>query len=89
MGGATPNYDYYRMKPMKNNPCKDCRPPKRTGDCHGTCPDYIIAKAFHEAERAEERKKAEPGLYSSDIARKNAAHAQKRKRRFSGYNFPL
>lgn len=37
--------------------CNGCLPPKRTGDCHATCPDYIIEKAFHEAERQEELEK--------------------------------
>lgn len=37
--------------------CNGCVPPRRTGDCHATCTDYIIEKAFHEAERIEELEK--------------------------------
>ena len=77
------------MRPIRNNPCNGCVAPKRHPGCHDTCPDRIIAKAFHEAESTIEREKAEPGLYTRDVSRKRKAHAQKRARRFSGYNFPL
>ena len=31
--------------------CNGCVPPKRTPTCHATCPEYIEAKAKHDAER--------------------------------------
>lgn len=77
------------MRPMRDNPCNGCVAPRRYPGCHDTCIDRIIAKAFHEAELAIEREKAEPGLYTRDVSRERKARAQKRRRKFSGYNFPL
>ena len=31
--------------------CNGCVPPKRYPGCHGHCPEYIEAKAQHDAER--------------------------------------
>ena len=35
--------------------CKDCH--KKYLGCHSECADYIIEKAFHEAEKAEQYEK--------------------------------
>lgn len=35
--------------------CKDCRPPKRSINCHANCKDYLDAKAEHEVEANAER----------------------------------
>lgn len=35
--------------------CKNCT--KRNTGCHSTCPDYIIEKAFYEAQREERKEK--------------------------------
>ena len=36
--------------------CNGCVPPKRTPTCHATCPEYIQAKAKHDAQREQIRK---------------------------------
>ena len=33
--------------------CRECKPPRRTDVCHCTCVDYIIEKAFSDADRDE------------------------------------
>lgn len=73
------------MKPMKNNPCRDCVAPKRHPGCHDTCGDYIVEKAFHNAEIKTEREKYEIDSYSVDYVRKNIDRAQKRRRKFKGH----
>ena len=35
--------------------CKDCKPPKRSSTCHGTCQEYKDAKAEFEVEANKER----------------------------------
>lgn len=35
--------------------CKNC--PRKQMGCHSDCADYIIEKAFYEAEKAERREK--------------------------------
>ena len=32
--------------------CEHCEPPKRNPYCHASCPDYIVEKAFEDADRA-------------------------------------
>lgn len=32
--------------------CRDCKPPKRSAECHATCPEYAAEKAAADAERA-------------------------------------
>lgn len=34
--------------------CRDCIPPRRCLNCHSCCPDYLEAKAKHDAEAAED-----------------------------------
>lgn len=75
------------MRPMKDNPCYGCKPPKRQPGCHATCPDYIIAKAFHMVEQEEIRKQKEATQYSIDTARNNKDRSQKRKKDFKGYSW--
>lgn len=72
------------MSLMKDNPCYGCEPPKRTSDCHTYCPDWIIAKAFHEAEREERARQMQITQYSIDITRKNREHSRKRRKAFKG-----
>lgn len=47
--------------------CHNC--PKKKGGCKPTCPDYIIAKAFHEVEKAErdKQKHIADGLYNQHV----------------------
>lgn len=33
--------------------CNGCKPPKRSAECHATCPEYTEQKAKHDAEREE------------------------------------
>lgn len=75
------------MKPLKDNPCIDCVPPKRSPGCHSKCPDYIIAAAFHEAERQADFEKREVTQYAVDNHRKNADAARKRRQDFNGHNW--
>jgi len=35
--------------------CRFCTPPKRCADCHAWCPDYLAAKAEHEARTKADR----------------------------------
>lgn len=44
--------------------CKDCQ--KKQVGCHSTCTDYIIEKAFYEAQREEQMEKnlIRYGLYN-------------------------
>jgi len=46
--------------------CNGCVPPRRTPTCHSTCPDYIIEKAFSEAERQEEFEKRQAKFRMAD-----------------------
>jgi hypothetical protein len=73
------------MRPMQDNPCFGCKPPKRHGECRLTCPDWIIAKAIHEALRKEEAEQQKIDRYAIDNARKNRDHSAKRKQRFNGH----
>lgn len=75
------------MKRMKNNPCYGCEPPKRTSDCHTYCPDWIIAKAFHEAERETEHEQSQINQYTVDMIRKNKDHSRKRHQSFRGHTW--
>lgn len=63
--------------------CNGCVPPKRTPTCKfdGTCPDYIIAKAFHDAELAAKNKEnsVRHGLSAQTELRVRAADKRKRK----------
>lgn len=58
--------------------CNGCVPPKRTPTCHSTCPDYIIEKAFDEAERQEKlmlyREKRRISDQKADNIRKSVRH---------------
>lgn len=36
--------------------CRDCKPPKRSVNCHTSCWAYLEAKAEHEARADQERK---------------------------------
>lgn len=73
------------MRPIDDNPCKDCVPPKRSPGCHSSCVDYMIAKAFHEAKRDEQYQESQVRQYSIDIARRNGDICRKRKRDFKGH----
>ena len=42
--------------------CKECTPPRRSIHCHATCPEYLAAKAKHEALAKEERKQRDAEL---------------------------
>lgn len=75
------------MRPMKDNPCYGCKPPKRTPDCHAKCPDWIIAKAFHDAEREYQYDQTKVDQYSIDTARGNRERARKRKQNFKGHSW--
>lgn len=61
--------------------CNGCVPPKRTGDCHATCHDYIIEAAFHNAERAieYEREKASGEQYARRTERVQKALKRRKK----------
>lgn len=74
------------MKPMRYNSCEGCVAPKRHPGCHSTCPDHIIDKAFHEAEKAEERRKREAACYSYDQLRDRKATLAKRRSAYRRYN---
>lgn len=76
------------MRPLRDNPCKDCVAPKRHPGCHGECIDYMIAKAFHEAERVEVEQEEAVTHYSMGIARKNRDRCEKRKQSFRGHSWP-
>lgn len=76
------------MRAMRNNPCRGCVAPKRHPGCHATCVDYMIAKAFHEAEREEEKRQLDVSLYSMNVARRNKDKAEKRKQSFRGHSWP-
>lgn len=76
------------MRPMRDNPCYGCVAPKRHPGCHGDCVDYMIAKAFHEAERMEEQQQQEVSLYSMGVARKNRDKSEKRRQSFRGHSWP-
>lgn len=75
------------MRTMRNNPCHGCKPPKRTPGCHSTCADYIIAKAFHEAEQDAIREQKLVAQYTIDASRDNRDRAQKRKKDFKGHSW--
>ena len=75
------------MKSIKDNPCHGCKPPKRSAGCHAKCMDYIIAKVFHEVERAAAYEEHEVNQYTLDSARKNRDRFEKRKRDFKGHTW--
>ena len=54
---------------MAINCCNGCIAPKRHPGCHGHCIDYVIDKAFHDAdmEIAKEKKKKESNLNSQTV----------------------
>lgn len=72
------------MRPIKDNPCNGCVAPRRYPGCHSHCTDYIIAKAFHEAELAVEYQQKSITDYGKSIARKNVDKAEKRRKRARG-----
>lgn len=37
-------------------PCKDCKPPKRSSTCHGTCEEYIAFRKAKDIYDTEYRK---------------------------------
>lgn len=63
--------------------CRHCKPPRRNGGCHISCPEYKEQKAKHDAEREEvNRKKViEHNLYTQ---REEAIKKTKRPRRYGG-----
>ena len=75
------------MKPMRDNPCHCCVEPKRHTGCHGTCGDYIVAKAFHNDQIEADRERRYLDEYGVSNTRKNADLARKRKRDFKGCNW--
>jgi hypothetical protein len=44
--------------------CHKCKPPKRHGGCHATCPDYEKAAAENAAVREKRRKEREIDNYT-------------------------
>ena len=44
------SYEKFTIKVRFDDCCKDCVPPKRHLHCHSTCPEYLGAKAKHDAE---------------------------------------
>lgn len=75
------------MKGLTDNPCNGCVAPRRYPGCHAKCPDYIIAAAFHEAERRIEFEKREIESYSVENRLNNTDQARKRRREFKGYRW--
>lgn len=69
---------------MAINCCNGCVPPKRTGDCHVTCPDYIIDSTFHNVEKAQENEKREVGnaIYSNRSVKVNNAMRRRRNKKY-------
>lgn len=65
--------------------CHYCKPPKRTPGCHGTCSEYLEAKAMFEQKKKERDKYKEAEMYlnHSVMDRKNIA--AKRKKKNAGY----
>lgn len=52
-------------------PCKDCKPPKRSSTCHGTCEEYITFKREKDAYDTEYRKQIkEIDMYKTSYRRK-------------------
>ena len=49
--------------------CNGCVPPKRHEACWGHCPDYIAAKAVHDAEKAADdyKRSIQGGIISQKI----------------------
>lgn len=72
------------MKELKDNPCIDCTPPKRYPGCHSKCGEYIVAKAFHDAERSAEYQDRDITQYSIDNARKYRDIYMKKRQNFRG-----
>lgn len=66
---------------MSINCCNGCAPPKRTGDCHATCPDYIIDSVFHNVEKApdDQKRETDNAIYSNRSVK--VSKAIKRRRR--------
>lgn len=75
------------MRDLKDNPCIGCVAPKRHPGCHDKCPDYIIAKAFHEAERKADFEQRAVTQYAADNHRKNSDTARRRRQNFKGHNW--
>ena len=75
------------MKPMRDNPCHGCVAPKRHTGCHGTCGDYIVAKAFHIDQLKVDNERTAIDSYTIDNSRKNADRARKGKQTFRGCNW--
>lgn len=75
------------MRPMKDNPCNNCVPPKRTPTCHATCIDYAIAKAFHDAEGIEYAIQRDMVDYAAGKARDKREVSEKRRRALRGYTW--
>ena len=63
---------------MAINCCNGCVPPKRYPGCHGHCPEYIEAKAKHDAERERISKAART---RHDIYSQRGDSVRKAKRR--------
>lgn len=61
--------------------CNGCVPPKRTPYCHGTCPDYIAAKAANDAELERQRKEnlVSYGLYAQKCRNVEKAYKSRKK----------
>lgn len=61
--------------------CYGCVPPKRSPTCHGTCPDYIAAKAENDrlVEQQRQENAISHGLYAQKL--RNIDRAQKTKRK--------
>lgn len=67
---------------MRFGCCVVCKPPKRNGYCHIDCVDYLIAKAFSDAERNEkfQRQAVVSGLTSQSIRAVDRANKRRKKR---------
>ena len=69
---------------MAINCCNGCVPPKRTGDCHVTCPDYIIDSVFNKAEMAEAKQQQaiSNDIYHSRSDKVNTAMRRRRNKKY-------
>ncbi len=62
--------------------CNGCKPPKRHGECHASCPEYTQQKAQHDAER-EQINKAKMTHYNiRDQKGDGARKANKRRSKY-------
>ena len=75
------------MKPLRDNPCRFCVAPKRHPGCHGTCGDYIIAKAFHIDQLKVDHEREILDGYIIGNSLNNADKSRKGKRDFKGCNW--